>query len=117
MWEPDTGYPANDLIGRGFKNLIFFPDWNDPVGDESAEFKIILQEPAAVKTAFIINYCYTSYRFLIGTSEMRVGYDREDFTLNNPVVASGIVDGGFQTFSSPLKLGDVVTFRRNGPDQ
>ena len=47
---------------------------------------------------------------------MRVGYGRADFTLNNPVVVSGIVDGGFQTFSSPLKLGDVVTFRRNGPD-
>ena len=45
---------------------------------------------------------------------MRVGYDRADFTLNNPVVTSGIVDGGFQTFSSPPKLGDVVTFRRNG---
>ena len=47
---------------------------------------------------------------------MRVGYGRADFTLNNPVVVSGIVDGGFQTFSSPLKLGDVVTFRRNGPN-
>ena len=30
------------------------------------------------------------------------------------MVASGIVDGGFQSF--PPTLGDVFTLRRNGPD-
>ena len=45
---------------------------------------------------------------------MRVGFNREDFSTANAVVASYIVDGGFQNF--PLTLGDVLTFRRNGPD-
>ena len=42
-----------------------------------------------------------------------MGLNREDFTLANLVVASGIVDGGFLSF--PPTLGDVFTFRRNGP--
>ena len=46
---------------------------------------------------------------------MLVGYDRNDMSQVNQVVASDIFDGGFQEFS-PLTKGDVVTFRRNGPD-
>ena len=45
---------------------------------------------------------------------MRVGFNREDFSTANAVVASYIVDGGFQNL--PLTLGDVLTFRRNGPN-
>ena len=44
---------------------------------------------------------------------MRVGFNRVDFTVANSIVASGIVDGGFQSF--PLTQGDVITLRRNGP--
>ena len=50
----------------------------------------------------------------MGSAEIRVGLNREDFTLANLVVASGIVDGGFQSF--PPTQGDVFTLRRNGPD-
>ena len=48
------------------------------------------------------------------SSELRVGFNKEDFTEENVVVASGITDGGFQNLK--LERGDVVTFRRNGPN-
>ena len=46
---------------------------------------------------------------------MRVGTDLTAMSLENKLVASGIVDGGFHEFESPT-LGDVVNFRRVGPD-
>ena len=108
--------PGNDLIGNGFKNPIVFLHDVDPVGDGSGEFKINLHEPAVLKTSFIVNFCERwldyEFRYYIGLSEMRVGYNRMDFSEDNPVVASGITDGGFRNLQ--LTRGDVVTFRRNG---
>ena len=46
---------------------------------------------------------------------MRVGFNQLDFTLKNQLVASNIVDGGFQSFDKPNR-GDIVTFRRTGPN-
>ena len=57
---PDCCYPGNDLIGPGFKNFIMFHWQNDPVGDDSAEFQITLQQQHKVVTAVIVNYCYSS---------------------------------------------------------
>ena len=66
------------------------------------------------KTAFIVNNCYSVYRYFMMSSELRVGFVRVDFTEENRVVAGGITDGGFQNLQ-PTR-GDVVTFRRNGPN-
>ena len=82
LFNPDR-YPGNDLIGKGFKNRVAFYGWN-PVGDNSAEFQIILQKAYEIKTAFILNYCRSDYgRYYLGSAEMRVGLNREDFTLAN----------------------------------
>ena len=50
----------------------------------------------------------------MGSSEILVGYNQDPFSLDNQVVARNIVDGGFHDLPSPE--GNVVTFRRRGPN-
>ena len=45
---------AGDLIGRGFNNPVQFLNENSNDRDRSAEFKIILKEPAKVHTVMIV---------------------------------------------------------------
>ena len=109
---------AGDLIGRGFNNHVQFlnDNSNNPDYDDSAEFKIILKEPAKVHTVMIVNYCNPrGFRNSLGSSQLLLGMDRADFTTENPVIVEKIVDGGFRV-SDFLTKGDVVSLRRIGPD-
>ena len=109
-------WPSTNLISSSFFDFVIFDHEKDPAGNKSAEFKIILSKPSYIKTAMIVNNCRKyGARYYIGSSEMRVGFNQLDFTLKNQVVASNIVDGGFQSFDRPTH-GDIVTFRRNGPN-
>ena len=102
---------AGDLIGRGFNNPVQFlnENNNDRDYDGSAEFKIRLKEPAKVHTVMIVNYCdLKGSRNSLGSSQLRLGMDRADFTTENPVIVGEIVEGGFRVADS-LKKGDVVS--------
>ena len=116
LYYPETRYLANDLIGKGFKNFVYFNE--DPTGTGSAEFSIILDGTTKIRTVFIINYCFNYYgeerRYYIGSSELLVGNNKTPFSDANQVVASNIFDGGFHDLPSPS--GNVVTFRRRGPN-
>ena len=46
--------PGSNLVGKGFKSGVYFSGDN-PLGDNSAQFQIILPKPASIKTAMIIN--------------------------------------------------------------
>ena len=90
---------AGDLIGRGFNNPVQFLYENSDSQDYngSAEFKIILKEPAKVHTVMIVNYCdFKGSRNSLGSSQLRLGKDRADFTTENPVIVDEIVEGGFR---------------------
>ena len=94
---------AGDLIGRGFNNPVQFLDENSNNNDYdvSAEFKIILKEPAKVHTIMIVNYCdLKGSRNSLGSSQLRLGMDIADFTTDNPVIVGEIVEGGFRVADS-----------------
>ena len=106
--------PASNLIGMGFKSGVVFSS-EDPFDNGSAEFQIILKQKSSIRTAMILNSHEVDQgeRYSMGSAEMRVGTDRTAMSLENKLVASGIVDSGFHEFESPT-LGDVVNFRRVG---
>ena len=106
--------PGSNLVGEGFKSYVLFSDEN-PLGNGSAELQIILNQKSSIRTAMILNSSEhrLGERYSMGSAEMRVGTDRTAMSLENKLVASGIVDGGFHEFESPT-LGDVVNFRRVG---
>ena len=113
--EGGVPWPGSNLIGKGFKSGVKFSGSN-PLGDNSAQFQIILSKPASIKTAMIINTSRDTFlenRYYMGSAEMWVGDENKGVLEATQKVASGIVDGGFQEFE-PLTRGEVVTFRRPG---
>ena len=62
----------------------------------------------------LINSCYSdAYHKYLGEVHVRVGNEATEFSDANPIVKTGIVDGGiFQL--SPIRSGQFFTLRRNG---
>ena len=102
------------IIERGFKSWFF--DNEDDNGDGSKEVLIdfVAQARTPISMLFLNTARIWWNQIMISEAHVRVGSDATAYGTTNPIVRTGIVDGGI--FPLEPQTGRYFTLRRVGPE-